>query len=213
MTDLNENWRVVRATGEALKYGTDGLKSVLLGLARLIEEEPWREYVHADGTVVRFTSFARFITSTKGLNTTPTRIKSLIASDLELLDRFDQALGSCQGQRVDLLPVNPGPTDVRTGDVEEEIDPDFVDNINEVRPTGTSRQAALRRLRRDAPEFHAKVIAGEMSANRAMIDAGLRPPPPKVRVQRTASVTDIANVLRAQLSKDDLVELLRLLGR
>lgn len=38
-----------------------------------------------------------------------------------------------------------------------------VDNINssDSRPTGTSRQQALRKLRKDAPEVHAEVIAGE----------------------------------------------------
>lgn len=226
MTDLQDNWRIVRATGEALKYGSDGLKAVLLGLSRLIDEEPWREYVYADGSVVRFSSFAKFVTSPKGLNTSPAQIKSLIASDIELLDLFDQALGSQQGQRNDLVTVRAperihaitppitAPVDgPSTADAEEETN--FVDNINEVppaRPTGTSRQAALRRLRKDAPEYHAKVIAGEISANKAMIDSGLRSPPPKVRVQKTASLPEIAAVLRSQLTKDELLELLKLLG-
>jgi hypothetical protein len=198
-----------------------GLKTVLLGLARLIDEEPWREYVYADGSVVTFGSFAKFVTSPKGLNTTPARIKSLIASDIELLDKFDQAFGSRQGERRD-LPAAHGHERVDVS-----IDPpggaphvssddgDFVGDINEVpdpRPTGTSRQAALRRLRKDAPEYHAKVIAGEISANRAMIDSGLRPPPPKVRVQKTASIPEIAAVLRSQLTRDELVELLKLLS-
>ncbi|GAA1264806.1 hypothetical protein [Saccharothrix xinjiangensis] len=222
MADLQDNWRIVRATGEALKYGTDGLKTVLLGLGRLIDEEPWREYVYADGSVVKFSSFAKFVTSPKGLNTTPTRIKSLIASDVELLDRFDQALGSHQGERRDLAAARaPERIDVVAepdGDhpsTDTEDTGNFVDNINEVapsRPTGTSRQAALRRLRKDAPEYHAKVIAGEMSANKAMIDSGLRQPPPKVRVQKTASIPEIAAVLRNQLSRDELLELLKLLS-
>jgi hypothetical protein len=221
VTDLQENWRIVRATGEALKYGTDGLKTVLLGLARLIDEEPWREYVYADGSVVKFGSFAKFVTSTKGLNTTPVRIRSLIASDIELLDKLDQALGSHQGERRDLAAAHGRErvnVSIAPPDGALHVDADdgnIVDPVNEVpdlRPTGTSRQAALRRLRKDAPEYHAKVIAGEMSANRAMIDSGLRPPPPKVRVQKTASVPEIAAVLRSQLTRDELIELLKLLS-
>lgn len=53
-----------------------------------------------------------------------------------------------------------------------------VDNIHscsESRPTGTSQAAALRRLRKSAPKLHEKVIAGEMSANAAMVKAGFRP--------------------------------------
>ncbi|WP_146241115.1 hypothetical protein [Actinokineospora spheciospongiae] len=222
MADLQDNWRIVRATGEALKYGTDGLKTVLLGLGRLIDEEPWREYVYADGSVVKFSSFAKFVTSPKGLNTTSARIKSLIASDIELLDKFDQALSSQQGERRDLavaktservdMLVEP---DVDDFPANSEDTGNFVENVNEISPsrsTGTSRQAALRRLRKDAPEYHAKVIAGEMSAHRAMIDSGLRQPPPKVRVQKTASIPEIAAVLRNQLSRDELLELLKLLS-
>jgi hypothetical protein len=50
-----------------------------------------------------------------------------------------------------------------------------VDNINtEKRPTGTSQSAALRRLRAQRPDLHAKVLANEISANAAMIEAGFR---------------------------------------
>ena len=35
----------------------------------------------------------------------------------------------------------------------------------------------MRRLAKDAPEFHAKVIAGELTPNKAMVSAGLRVPP------------------------------------
>jgi len=44
-------------------------------------------------------------------------------------------------------------------------------------PTGTSRDAALRRLRKDRPDLHAKVISGEKTAHRAMVEAGFRQEP------------------------------------
>ncbi|GGN29325.1 hypothetical protein GCM10011609_86260 [Lentzea pudingi] len=224
MTDLQDNWRIVRATGEALKYGSDGLKAVLLGLSRLIDEEPWREYVYIDGSVVKFKSFAKFVTSPKGLNATPARIRSLIASDVELLDKFDAALMSPQGEYTDPAadraaePVQVHAIAAAVDDsqhIELDETDKLVGDVHEVapqRPPGNSRQAALRRLRKDAPEYHAKVIAGEMSTNRAMIDSGLRPPPPKVRVQKAASVPEIAAVLRSQLTTEELIELLKLLG-
>jgi hypothetical protein len=51
-----------------------------------------------------------------------------------------------------------------------------VDNIhgNNERPSGTSRQAAVRRLRKDRPDLLEKVKAGELSANAAAIEAGFR---------------------------------------
>jgi hypothetical protein len=49
--------------------------------------------------------------------------------------------------------------------------------INGSRPTGTSKAYALRRLRKDRPDIHARVLAGEISAHAGMIEAGFRRPP------------------------------------
>ena len=50
-----------------------------------------------------------------------------------------------------------------------------IDNINVDRvPDGTSKQAALRRLRKDRPDLHQKVLDGDLSAHAAMLDAGFR---------------------------------------
>jgi hypothetical protein len=48
------------------------------------------------------------------------------------------------------------------------------------RPTGTSRATALRRLRKDRPDIHARVLKGELSAHAAMIEAGFRKKPGSV---------------------------------
>lgn len=42
------------------------------------------------------------------------------------------------------------------------------------RPTGTSRAYALRRLREQRPDIHARVLAGEISPHAGMVEAGLR---------------------------------------
>jgi hypothetical protein len=51
-------------------------------------------------------------------------------------------------------------------------------------PTGNSIAAALRRLRGQRPELHARVLAGELTAHAAMVEAGFRKPRPLRR--RTA---------------------------
>ena len=43
-------------------------------------------------------------------------------------------------------------------------------------PTGTSKEAGLRRLRRDRPDLHQQVLDGEKSVNAAMVEAGFRKP-------------------------------------
>lgn len=52
-------------------------------------------------------------------------------------------------------------------------------------PQGNSIDYALRKLRTDAPEIHAKVIVGELSSNAGMILAGLKQPSPTVSVGKT----------------------------
>lgn len=42
------------------------------------------------------------------------------------------------------------------------------------RPTGTSRAYALRRLREQRPDIHARVLAGEISPHAGMVEAGFR---------------------------------------
>jgi len=42
------------------------------------------------------------------------------------------------------------------------------------RPSGNSRAAFLRRLRKDRPDIHARVLAGELSPHAGMIEAGFR---------------------------------------
>jgi len=41
---------------------------------------------------------------------------------------------------------------------------------------GNSEQYALRKLRKSAPELHARVLAGELSGHAAMVQAGFRKP-------------------------------------
>ena len=45
-----------------------------------------------------------------------------------------------------------------------------------VRPSGTSAAAALRRLERYRPDLLDRVLAGELSAHAAMVEAGFRRP-------------------------------------
>ncbi len=47
-----------------------------------------------------------------------------------------------------------------------------IDNIQLAAPSGTSTDAALRRLRKDRPDLHQRVINKELSAHAAMIEAG-----------------------------------------
>jgi hypothetical protein len=54
-------------------------------------------------------------------------------------------------------------------------------------PSGNSVKAALRRLRKDRPDIHARVLAGEISANAGMVEAGFRKKPSRRKQVRNGS--------------------------
>jgi hypothetical protein len=69
-----------------------------------------------------------------------------------------------------------GPTDVING---QALCPSCnrMKGTNEMpssRPTGTSADAALRRLRKQRPDLHAQVLAGQLSPHAAAVEAGFR---------------------------------------
>ena len=63
-----------------------------------------------------------------------------------------------------------------------------------VRPSGNSRAAFLRRLRKDRPDIHGRVLAGELSAYAGMVEAGFRKKPlPSRANEQTAPTETVGN--------------------
>lgn len=182
------NATLVDALGSALRSGDHGLKTVPGLLKRVLSEESWREFTTQRGELVRYDRFEDFIVRPplKGLGASIDLVRRVVSGDPEAVDLLDQALAGRQGLRTDL-----------------------VDNINEVaRPTGTSQNAALRRLRKDAPALHTEVLAGNLSAHAAMIQAGFRAKSVSIPVSRPEAV---AAALLKHMAPDDVAEVVRLL--
>ena len=180
---------LVDALSSALDSGGHGLSNVPALLKRLLAEEGWREFETVRGEVVRHERFEEFVTlpPLKGLGTSVGLIKRIVADDPEAVDLLDRVLqGEHGGDRSKL------------------------DNIQlaspSSAPTGTSQARALRRLRKDAPELHAEVIAGRLSAHAAMVKAGLRTRTISVPVERPDRV---AAALRRHMTQEQLEELVR----
>lgn len=192
------NAALVEALGSALREGEHGLKTGPALLVRVLREESWRSFVTQRGDQVEHRHFEQFVTTPplKGLGADMRLIRKLIdaiedpkgrAAALNLLD---QAMAGRQGERRDLL-----------------------DNIQEVEleaaPSGTSREAGLRRLRKDRPDLHAEVLAGRLSTHAAMLNAGFRKRKISIPV---ASPADAAKALRRNLEPDQIKELVQLLA-
>lgn len=188
MSTAKGNAVLVEALGSALRRGGNALEDVPGLLKRLLEEESWREFVTPRGELVRHERFVDFVTTppTQGIGASVDLVRRIVGSDTEALDLLDQALQNAPH-------VHAPQSDV---------------DISNVRPTGTTQAAALRRLRKDAPSLHAEVLAGRLSAHAAMVEAGFRPKTISVPVSRPES---IAAALRKHLGPDDLARLVALL--
>lgn len=178
---------LVDALSSALDSGGHGLSNVPVLLKRLLAEEGWREFETVRGEVVRHERFEEFVAAPplKGLGSEISLIKRIVADDREAVDLLDRVLQRQVGRPRETM-----------------------DNIHNSkgRPSGTSQARALRRLRKDAPELHAEVIAGRLSAHAAMVKAGFRTRTISVPVERPDRV---AAALRRHMTQEQLEELVR----
>lgn len=156
--ELNPRQRgtLVEALGSAVFHGGSALGDVPALLKRVLETGAWREFETPTHEVVRYDRFAAFVTTspTRGLGASVDLIRRIVGDDLAALSLLDTAL------------QNPVGTN------------QHVDNVNTLdeRPSGNASESALRRLRKDRPDLHSRVLAGELSPHAAMVEAGFRRP-------------------------------------
>jgi hypothetical protein len=181
---LIHNRTLVDSLASAVRDGEAGLDDVPQMLRRVLEEGAWREFTTKLGEEVHHERFAEFVTTPPlaGLGASVALIRRIVADDKGALDLLDQALQNREGH----------PT---------------VSNIHS-RPAGTTEARALRKLRSDAPELHADVLAGRLSAHAAMVEAGFRPRTVSVPIGRPDTV---AKTLRKHMTAADLARLAALL--
>ena len=157
MTKAEINADFIASLRHALGEGKHGLSAIPGLLKKIIQGDMWEEfYDEVERGVVLHATFESFITENppKGLGSTIQQVRNMCRDDTEAIDAIDKATKR----------------DVGTNQHSEGFD-----NIQgQAAPTGTSKAQALRRLRKDAPGVHARVIAGEISANAGMIEAGFR---------------------------------------
>jgi hypothetical protein len=183
---LAVNGRVVADLRRMLHSGKLNLGAVPSLIKEIISREMWRERVEpATGEIVPpFRSFVEFITTPPmaGLGADLALLKRICAEDKVALDLIDRVTTNPNGR------------------------PITVDNVNTIedRPGGNSEQYALRKLRKDAPTLHARVLAGEMTAHGAMIEAGFR----RSTMTLPTDPDGLARALKRRLSASDLAALI-----
>ncbi|MFI6818361.1 hypothetical protein ACIBG7_38605 [Nonomuraea sp. NPDC050328] len=237
--ELSEHGRRVAELAAAIGQARTGLEQAAAGLVEVLKTGAWQEFTGPGGELVLHEEFAEFVTADppRGLGVTPGMVRTLLADDpaaLALLVAADGAAGEVW-TRDDSAPWAPGPEPVAALPVDRAAAPETgeaadmaagaaveaADGAADGAAAGTAAGAgpvaepvvretpALRRLREDAPALHTKVLAGEMSANAAMVAAGFRARTISVPVSKPESA---AKALRKNLSREQLAELVSLLS-
>ena len=191
---LLESDNLVGCLRSAITKGEAGLANVPGLLARIIREDRWtKRIIQQTGEIQTFRRFEDFVKTPplEGLGTDIAMLKRICANDKTALDLLDQVTVESAGRRWD-TPDNL-----------------ISDNItNNTSDRGTSATYALRRLRKNRPDLHARVLANELSPNGAMVEAGFR----ERTVQIPLDVTRAAMALRRHFTGDALTQLRNALG-
>lgn len=146
--------QLVELLSGAIDRGGASLENVPGLLAKLLRVGGWRDRViRKTGQRATFARFEDFVTTPPldGLGASMDLVRKLVRDDPMTLDLLDQATVGKQGAHTDNVSVSDG--------------------------QGNARQYALRRLRKSAPEIHARVLTGEVSAHAGMVAAGFRRQP------------------------------------
>jgi hypothetical protein len=190
---VDDSWDLVHEAILSFGLKVPDLARARAALLRVISERAWKRYRPRDGTgqplgeVCQPASFVEWVGATvpRGLETTVENLEELARGDTKLMGALTNELLRAGGR------------------------PETGNNIPSYgRPEGTSEAKALRRLCKDRPDLYAKVIAGEMTAHAAAVEAGFRPHTFTVRADRPES---IAATLRRQLDSEVLREVIDLL--
>jgi len=169
--------------------GTMSLQGLPGRVAELLRTEAWREFILPGmDAPAHHDTFAAFVVALPpdGLGTDLRTLKNLCRDDVTVCDAIDQATKGEAGRP--------------KGDAET------LYNIQGF-PAGTSRDRALRQLREHRPDLHEKVLAGELSAHAAAVQAGFR----KRTVTVPCEPEGFAKAITRHLNQDQIRELMDLL--
>ena len=169
------------------------LERVPRAFVRVMESGAWQHWRNELGRDVQPADFKEFVETKypSGLGTTLEILRKIITGNPRALDLFDQAL-----QR------KPG------GDNGNQYTGGKDNNVNVAKPMGNTAARALRKLRKDAPEIHAEVLAGKISPHAGMVKAGFRKRTFTVPVEPQA----VARAILRNFNQKDIEKIIKTLA-
>ena len=169
---MRENDGFIEALQTAVNSADFGLDHLPQLLFRIIDEHRWQcRYVRALKREVEFARFTEFATTATpaGLGTSLVTLERMCSDDRTALDALEQATTGGEGNPTGINQYTKASTGLLGG-----TDNNVHSSTSRESPTGNAARAALRRLRKDSPSLHARVLAGELSPHAAMLEAGFR---------------------------------------
>jgi hypothetical protein len=203
--DLSGNTRTVHSFLEAINRCT--LPHVPQTTRRLLSTGAWRERFEG-GRIIRFDDFYQFVTEPfapkGGCGLQTEKVTELLrkAEDAEVLEMWLTAIRAKDAQEID----------AKTPDLKSAHRPkkgNITENDVTLSRRGNDPAYALARLRKDRPDIHARVLAGELTAHAGMIEAGFR----KKRPSRKLTLLQKIRRMISKLSESELEELIQDLVR
>lgn len=163
---LSDKGLIVESLWQAVDGAVNDLAVVPDLVRRVIETDAWRERTQR-GKTYRNDRFLDFITTTPpaGCGWPPEKVEALLKDDAEALALWRDATTGKRGKRA-------------KGDNN--------DNVIINAAQGNSRAYTLARLKRERPDLFARIIAKDLSANAAAIEAGWRKAPSALERLRKA---------------------------
>lgn len=152
MAERTHGFELIAEVSKALRYN---LSDIGHKVCALIDSEAWREFETPNGKTVKHDSFLSFVEAEglEGLGISMKRLRELCADYPPAIERIN-----------DLVPELGAHGGDRT---EQERNTRLISRSDTV-------DRVLARLKRDHPELAELVIAGELSANAAAVQAGFR---------------------------------------
>lgn len=162
--------------------GSRDLSEVPGLIVEMIERDSWREFFNPDHKVyAKHEDFNAFVTASypHGMGMKLDQLKALCRDRPDAVDAIDRV---CQQP----IGVNQHTDNIRPQDPVS-------------KKGGTSIEYGLRRLRKDRPDLHQRVLAKEMSVHAACVEAGFRKKP---------TALEQAKKLFEKMSREDLDEIM-----
>ncbi len=131
-------------------------------ISKIIREKVWERRIH-NQHVIELPSLRALITEPypRGWGEQPDKIQAVIQDDVEALALFREAMVEERG--------GSGSNQYATKEVGNNDNIIISSSVQ-----GTSKSYTVSRLKRDRPDLFERVVSGELSANRAAIEAGYR---------------------------------------